>query len=163
MQTQTIKLLAISFTTLLSSACFATTDNMFIERYNTQLSACYDNSMLGSDSDIDTNESIKPCKKVLHATLSTQNNKAMASHNLALIYYNAGDLSNAKKYAIESISYKSGLASSHILLAQVYYLQRELQLAADAYERSLELDSTNLHVAKNLKAINSKLVALAAK
>jgi tetratricopeptide (TPR) repeat protein len=161
MQRQTTQ--SICLFILLFSSFNVFSQGLFIERNKAYIDACYENTMSASESALTIEEKAQPCARVLNDDRSHSNNKAMASHNLAAIYFNAGDFMKAEKYAKKSIRLARGQAETHILLGHIYYNSNNLQLAAEAYKKVLSMDSSNVIAAKNLKVINSKLYTLTAK
>ena len=161
MQNLTIKSISLSILVACSFQSFS--QGLFIERHKADINQCYENSMLTTISPHALDSRTQSCLKVLNDKLSKRDNQAIAAHNLAVIYYKAGDLLNAQRNFEESIRLKPGLISSYHLLAQVHCHQGHLQLAADSYEQLLAIDSSNLTAARNLQMLNAKLYTLAAK
>jgi len=81
----------------------------------------------------------------------------VVNHNLAIFYFDIGNLQNAENSCARTLWFNEDHIGSHDLMGNIYFHQREHEMSLEEFKRILEIDEGNANAHYNLGSVYHEL------
>lgn len=99
------------------------------------------------------NESIKSLERAFYM----DEQSFAVNHNLAILYFDIGNLQNAENFCARTLWFNEDHIGSHDLMGNIYFHQREHEMSLKEFKRILEIDEGNANAHYNLGSVYHEL------
>ena len=94
---------------------------------------------------------------ILEKALDIDESSFVLNHNLALLYFDMGNIEKAEFYCARALWFKENHCGCHDLMGNIYFHQNAYKNALDEFKRMLEIGDREAHAHHNLGSVYYEL------